>query len=110
MVTGQPPWKSLKFGSPAALMFHIANAEAPPPLPLTKLSTELKELLFATFSRDTNMRPTANQLLQYQFVVACGAATEAVAAGTQVLPRFRTPLHPQQPAVKQISFVEELAD
>jgi len=35
MVTGQPPWKSLKLGSPAALMFHIANAEAPPPLPST---------------------------------------------------------------------------
>lgn len=35
MVTGQPPWKSLKLGSPAALMFHIASTRAPPPFPQT---------------------------------------------------------------------------
>lgn len=33
MVTGQPPWKSLQLGTPAALMFHIANVQTPPPMP-----------------------------------------------------------------------------
>ncbi|EGB04224.1 hypothetical protein AURANDRAFT_3341, partial [Aureococcus anophagefferens] len=33
MVTGQPPWKSLQLGTPAALMFHIVNSQAPPPMP-----------------------------------------------------------------------------
>jgi len=33
MVTGQPPWKNLRLGTPAALMFHIANAQSPPPMP-----------------------------------------------------------------------------
>ena len=33
MVTGQPPWKSLQLGTPAALRFHIVNSQAPPPMP-----------------------------------------------------------------------------
>ena len=38
MVTGQPPWKGLQLGTPAALMFHIVNVQAPPPMPRGSLS------------------------------------------------------------------------
>jgi len=122
MVTGQPPWKSLQLGTPAALMFHIANAQAPPPMP-SALSDHLRNLLLATFSRDMNNRPTANQLLEYPFVVANGASAEAIAAGAQGLlerqnappevpQRESTPLRAGVPfaTMDQIHSVEEAAD
>jgi len=119
MVTGQPPWKCLKLGSPAALMFHIANADAPPPLPLT-LSKALKDLLLATFSRDTNKRPTAGRLLAHPFVTKHKAATVAIAAGALSLPQNK-PLSAPPPItltasevryieMRQKSNVEEAAD
>jgi len=42
MVTGQPPWKSLQLGTPAALMFHIVNVQAPPPMPRGSLSLSVE--------------------------------------------------------------------
>lgn len=111
MVTGQPPWKSLKLGSPAALMFHIANAEAPPPLPPV-LSSDLETLLLATFSRDTRKRPTASELLRHPFVEAYSVATEAIAAGTQSLLERSTASQKnvQCNSTSHVSNVEEAAD
>jgi len=111
MVTGQPPWKNLRLGTPAALMFHIANAQSPPPMPST-LSIELNNLLLATFSRDTRRRPAANDLLKYPFVVANGAAAEANAAESQAAQRS-TPLTRSIRGVlmpNQVSAIEDAAD
>lgn len=80
MVTGQPPWKSLQLATPAALMFHIANANDPPPMP-SQLSPELRSMLLLCFSRDVDKRPTADELLQHPFMVANNAANEAIEAG-----------------------------
>jgi len=110
MVTGQPPWKNLRLGTPAALMFHIANAQSPPPMP-SMLSIELNNLLLATFSRDTNRRPAANDLLRYPFVVANGAAAEANAAESRAALRS-TPLARSMRAAmpNQVSTIEDAAD
>ena len=35
MATGMPPWKTMKFGSISALMYHVANTNDPPPMPNT---------------------------------------------------------------------------
>lgn len=80
MVTGQPPWKSLQLATPAALMFHIAHTTDPPPMPDT-LSPELLSMLLLCFSRDVDKRPNADELLQHEFMVANGAAAEAIEAG-----------------------------
>ena len=33
MFTGVPPWSQLKIKNTMALLFHISNAESPPPYP-----------------------------------------------------------------------------
>ncbi|KAJ8614264.1 hypothetical protein CTAYLR_001129 [Chrysophaeum taylorii] len=83
MVTGQPPWKSLKLATPAALMFHVANTADPPPMP-DALSPDLRAMLLCCFNRDVDKRPTAEDLLRHAFVVANGAAAEAIDAGNQL--------------------------
>ncbi|KAJ1449593.1 kinase-like domain-containing protein [Pelagophyceae sp. CCMP2097] len=84
MVTGQPPWKSLQLGTPAALMFHIANATEPPPMP-PEMSPELHSFLLACFQRDVDKRPSAVELLRHPFVVNGGAAAEAIASAQRGL-------------------------
>lgn len=75
------------------------------------LSIELNNLLLATFSRDTNRRPAANDLLRYPFVVANGAAAEANAAESRAALRS-TPLAPSMRAAmpNQVSTIEDAAD
>ena len=68
MITGYPPWKSMKFGSISALMYHVANAKDPPPMP-ERVSSALRSFLIQCFQRDPDKRPGADQLMQHEFVV-----------------------------------------
>jgi len=72
MAMGQPPWKSLNFGSATALMFHIANTTSPPPIP-SQLSMQLRDFLLLCMERDPQVRPTAEQLIKHAFVAAAGS-------------------------------------
>jgi len=67
MITGAPPWKTMKFNSITALMYHICSTNEPPPIP-TDVSTCLKSFLMICFQRSPSERPTANSLLQHSFV------------------------------------------
>lgn len=69
MAMGQPPWKSLNFGSATALMFHIANTTSPPPIP-SQLSQPLRDFLLTCMERDPQIRPTAEQLLKHAFIAS----------------------------------------
>ena len=68
MSTGHPPWKSMKFGSISALMYHVANTSDPPPMPET-MSPALRAFLVSCFQRNPDKRPGADELMQHEFVV-----------------------------------------
>jgi serine/threonine protein kinase len=68
MSTGYPPWKSMKFGSISALMYHVANTNDPPPMPET-VSPALRAFLVQCFQRNPDKRPGADGLMQHDFVV-----------------------------------------
>merc|ERR1712232_668494 len=68
MITGKPPWKSLRFNSVTALMYHICNTKEPPPMP-DDLSQSLRSFLMICFQRKPSQRPTAKNLLQHPFVL-----------------------------------------
>ena len=87
MITGQPPWKTKRFETPTALMFHIANSNETPPMPVItqlrpvclwkcsdhvvfqdNLSDELQEFLQLCFQRDPAARPSAAELLDHPFI------------------------------------------
>ena len=84
MVTGQPPWKALNLGTPAALMFHIANTPGPPPLPDT-LSDELRSFLLCCFEREPAKRAGAAELLRHAFLGDGYAASLAPPSGAGAL-------------------------
>jgi len=68
MITGKPPWKSLRFTSVTALMYHICNTKEPPPMP-NDISQSLRSFLMICFQRKPSQRPTAKNLLQHPFVL-----------------------------------------
>ncbi|KAI4343221.1 hypothetical protein MLD38_027750 [Melastoma candidum] len=65
MATGKPPW-SQQYREVAAL-FYIGTTKSHPPIP-EHLSHELKDFLRQCLQKEPQMRPTASQLLQHQFV------------------------------------------
>ena len=72
MCTGVPPWKTMKFGSISALMYHVANTNDPPPMPDT-ISDQLRSFLHLCFQRNPEQRPSAEELLAHPFVSSVAA-------------------------------------
>jgi serine/threonine protein kinase len=69
MLTGSPPWKSLKFETASALLLHVVQCGTPPPMPAT-LSTAVRSFLLQCFERDATRRPTAVELMAHPFLGA----------------------------------------
>ncbi|KAH9157896.1 hypothetical protein AeRB84_000278 [Aphanomyces euteiches] len=64
MATGKPPWSA--FSNPLTAMFHIASETTIPDLP-TNLSSDAQDFLIACFTKDPELRPAAEELLQRPF-------------------------------------------
>ncbi|KAG9401274.1 hypothetical protein AC1031_010033 [Aphanomyces cochlioides] len=64
MATGKPPWSA--FSNPLTAMFHIASETTIPDLP-PKLSSDAQDFLIACFTKDPELRPAAEELLQHPF-------------------------------------------
>jgi serine/threonine protein kinase len=60
--------------NPYQLMFQIAGAKKPPPIPKHRMSEELYDLVLSCFHMDYKHRPTAVQLLSHPFFSG-GSAT-----------------------------------
>ena len=54
MLTAKPPWSH--FPSPISALFHIAQANTPPPMP-PGLSPDVNDFLLRCFQRDPRKRP-----------------------------------------------------
>ena len=67
MITGNPPWKSLKLGNPMALFLHIRETCDPPPMSHNDVPLILRQLIEKCFLRDPDKRPTAGQLISDDF-------------------------------------------
>lgn len=80
LLTGQPPWKELKFDTSAALLFHIAHAKKPPTIP-ESLSEHARSFLANCFQMDPTMRSSAADLLDHPFF-----NVECATGGTRALP------------------------
>eukprot|EP00762_Andalucia_godoyi_P000755 ANDGO_03703.mRNA.1 Mitogen-activated protein kinase kinase kinase NPK1 len=71
MFSGTPPWAHLRASNKFALLFMIASAKEPPPLPAdVSISPEAQAFLKLCFQRDPKMRPTVDELLRHPFVNA----------------------------------------
>ena len=81
MSTGYPPWKTMKFGSISALMYHVANSKDPPPMP-DSVSQALRSFLVLCFQRDPQKRPGAEELMQHEFVVGVANDFAAMTVGS----------------------------
>ena len=67
MITGNPPWKSLKLGNPMALFLHIRETCDLPPMSHDDVPLILRQLIEKCFLRDPDKRPTAGQLISDDF-------------------------------------------
>lgn len=67
MLTGQPPWAQMKFDNPISAMFHIAQSKVGPKVP-DDLSEQAKSFINACFAMDSDVRPTAAELLCHPFI------------------------------------------
>ncbi|XP_039016583.1 mitogen-activated protein kinase kinase kinase NPK1-like isoform X2 [Hibiscus syriacus] len=65
MATGKPPW-SQQYQEVAAL-FHIGTTKSHPPIP-EHLSFEAKDFLLKCLQKESELRPSASDLLQHPFV------------------------------------------
>ncbi|GMH44844.1 hypothetical protein BSKO_12796 [Bryopsis sp. KO-2023] len=65
MATGKPPWSEVS--NNVTVMFHIASAKGPPPIP-SSLSPEGEDFLRLCFDRNPKQRPNATRLLKHPFV------------------------------------------
>lgn len=68
MISGAAPWASSDFTNPVALMFHIASTPDPPAIP-DILSDAGKDFVQLCLTRDTELRPSAKELLNHPFVL-----------------------------------------
>ena len=82
MCTGLPPWKTMKFGSISALMYHVANTNDPPPMP-ENISDSLRSFLHHCFQRNPTQRPATDALLKHSFVSGVAADFASVTIGNQ---------------------------
>jgi len=71
MLTGRPPWYNASVASSAGgfaifqLLYMIAEASGPPPMPPSEaMPAGLEMLLLACFERDVAKRPDSSELLQ----------------------------------------------
>ena len=69
LMTGEPPFYAMP---PMSAMYHIAESETLPPFP-EKISPELVKFLTVCFERDPEKRPSAEQLLQHDWITASKA-------------------------------------
>lgn len=60
-----PPWGNL---SPLSAIYAIGSGESPPPDLPDKFSNEAKDFVRSCLTRDPDFRPSAAELLQYQFL------------------------------------------
>ncbi|KAI4378874.1 hypothetical protein MLD38_016297 [Melastoma candidum] len=67
MATGKPPW-SQQYQEVAAL-FHIGTTKSHPPIP-EHLSEEAKDFLLKCLQKEPDLRPSASDLIQHQFVTS----------------------------------------
>eukprot|EP00003_Mantamonas_plastica_P030291 TRINITY_DN7444_c1_g1_i6.p1 TRINITY_DN7444_c1_g1~~TRINITY_DN7444_c1_g1_i6.p1 ORF type:complete len:666 (+),score=211.52 TRINITY_DN7444_c1_g1_i6:2126-4123(+) len=65
MFTAQHPWGS--FHDHISALFHIAQSKGPPPMP-SHLSENANDFLLQCFERDPGQRPTAQQLLDHEWI------------------------------------------
>jgi len=66
MITGKPPYS--EFPTQVSVLFHIANTQEPPAIPLD-VSDECRGFLQQCFQRNPRDRSTAAALLQHPFAV-----------------------------------------
>ena len=65
MLTGRPPWADVE--TPIAVLYQIATAKGPPPMP-RGLSPDALEFLARCFAPAPEARPTAPELLRHAFL------------------------------------------
>ena len=82
MCTGLPPWKTMKFGSISALMYHVANTNDPPPMP-EDISDAMRSFLYLCFQRQPTQRPSVDELIQHSFVSSVAADFASMTLGNQ---------------------------
>jgi serine/threonine protein kinase len=82
MCTGLPPWKTMKFGSISALMYHVANTNDPPPMP-EDISDAMRSSLYLCFQRQPTQRPSVDELIQHSFVSSVAADFASMTLGNQ---------------------------
>ncbi|XP_071851911.1 uncharacterized protein [Apostichopus japonicus] len=64
MATREPPWDASKISNSLQLIFRIASAKSPPPLP-DHLSAELKDLILSCLQAVPSARPTSKELIHH---------------------------------------------
>lgn len=66
MITGESPWKSLKFSSPMALFVYVKTTKDPPPMD-KNIPASLRSLITKCFQRNPGNRPSAFDVLKNSF-------------------------------------------
>lgn len=81
MATGKPPWTGISTGAgpngaqgggeynPISMLFLIANADRPPPLPQDRLSPEGLDFLTLCLKMNPKERPNARRLLLHSWLI-----------------------------------------
>ncbi|XP_047051684.1 mitogen-activated protein kinase kinase kinase 17-like [Lolium rigidum] len=75
MATGAAPWQ--RFGSPVAMLHHVASSGEAPEVPLW-LSEEGKDFLGRCLLQDAGERWTAEQLLEHEFLAFDAAVSSSI--------------------------------
>ncbi|XP_074643836.1 mitogen-activated protein kinase kinase kinase 1-like [Tubulanus polymorphus] len=73
MVTAKPPWGASDLSNHLALIFKIASATKPPPVP-DYVSPPVRDLILRCFEKNPDERPTSKDLLQHSLFTNYKAA------------------------------------
>ena len=68
MLTGQPPWKDRNLATMVQLHLLLQSWEGPPPYDSHAVRDDCREVLGKCFQRESNLRPSAEELLSYPFL------------------------------------------